>query len=746
MTAPTPPAGNSRWNLVLLALLGTGLTVAAAGILFSTFMVYDDEGYVLLSLRNAAEHGALYREVYTQYGPFPFVLYQGLHVLGLPFTHHAGRLVTLAAWAGTAWLCSLLVWTATRSFLLRLATLPAAFVFLWIMANEPNHPGGLIALGTALLAVLGWHWLESGRETPWAAATGAGIALLALTKVNLGAFAAFSAVTWLLLFHRDDRLRRWAPALVALAGVALPLLLMRPLLDRPAMLSFAFTFAGSAVAVTLAAAAGATGRTGHRSLPVALLAGGLAAAAILAVPLLRGTGPQDLLQGIVLGPLRHPVSFALGFPWPRALHALTLLSVVAAGSALLLRRRGRGRWDVLIALGRLAAATALAVILARYPEARPEITAFPWLFPLLWLFAWPLSGESPGRTAARSWVVLLLLGQSLHAFPVPGSQIAWGTLLAVPVAALGAWEAATWLADRFVPAATNRRRLALAAASTLVVFSAITTARFAQVARRYPDGESLGLPGAELIRLPAPITAELRFVSQNAVAHADVLFSLPGMFSFNLWSGVPTPTLANVTHWFSLLDPGRQDAIRQALDDHPRAVLVTSPGQLEFLANRDIPVQGPLVDHLTRHFAVVVGTQDLAFLVRKDRLIRPFLLGERLTLATDAAVPAGTPRSLLSLTLLPRPGRSLAAVEITSSDPNRPLRLDATNARLELTPVSPQGEPRGPARAAPWSTPLTGPVQLSVYHDQDQLASMTSGAVITLRDPQGAEIGLALLR
>ena len=68
--------------------------------LFSTFMLYDDEGYVLLSLRNFSEHGHLYGGVYTQYGPLPYVLYDLLHRLGLPFTHTAGRCLTLAAWSG----------------------------------------------------------------------------------------------------------------------------------------------------------------------------------------------------------------------------------------------------------------------------------------------------------------------------------------------------------------------------------------------------------------------------------------------------------------------------------------------------------------------------------------------------------------------------------------------------------------------------------------------------------------------
>jgi hypothetical protein len=731
---------------LLLALLGSGLTVAAAGVLFSTLMGYDDEGYVLLSLRNAAEHGGLYRDVYTQYGPFPFVLYQGLHLLGLPFTHHAGRFVTLAVWAGTAWTCALLVWTATRSLLLRLATLPGTFVLLWIMANEPTHPGGLIALVTAVLALLGWRWLEQGRELRWAAATGAGIALLALTKVNIGVFAAFSGMAWWLLFHRDARIRRWAPLLVALAGAILPLLLMRPLLSRPDMREFALTFAASAVSVAFAGAAGATGRTGSRSLAVATLAGALVAGGILVAALLRGTGPRDLLHGIILGPLRHPVIFSLGFPWPGALQVISALSVSAAAGARILRHRGNDAADVLIAIGRIGAAGALELALIRYPGQRPEIMAFPWIFPLLWLFAWPLSGESPGRIAARVWVVLLLLGQSLHAFPVAGSQLSWGIVLAVPLAALGAWEAGMWLANRFAPSPRTYRRLFLAAASGVILLSTVISVRFCKVASRYPEGQSLGLRGAGMIRVPDHTGALIRSICQNAVAHGDVLFSLPGMLSYNLWTGLPTPTLANTTHWFSLLDSRQQEEIRQVLESHPRATIITNPDNLRFLDGKGISVQGPLTDYIRSNFEKVLGTDQLAFLVRRGRLIRPFLLGERLTLAPDAQVPAVTPRTLLTLILFSVPGSTLASLEIPSVVPGQVLRLDGSNALLEVTPVSREGEPVGPARPTPWPAPLGGPVQLSIYYDQDRLPPVNSGSVILLRDPQGQEIGLGLLR
>jgi len=77
----------SRLRWAPLALLGAILVVAGATQLFSTFMVYDDEGYVLFSLKTFAEGGGLYERVYSQYGPFFFLLNQGLHFAGLQFTN-----------------------------------------------------------------------------------------------------------------------------------------------------------------------------------------------------------------------------------------------------------------------------------------------------------------------------------------------------------------------------------------------------------------------------------------------------------------------------------------------------------------------------------------------------------------------------------------------------------------------------------------------------------------------------------
>lgn len=746
MTAPAKESP-AAWPARLVAAVVTALlTVAAALVMFSTFMFYDDEGYVLLSLRNFATHGGLYRDVYSQYGPAPFVFYAGLQSLGVPLTHNVGRLITLLAWAGTAWGCGLLVAQVTRHLATRVATITAVFVYLWVMASEPTHPGGLIVLLTTLLAVLGCRWIERDQSITWARAVAAGVALLLLTKINIGVFAAFSACAWLLLFHQTAWVRRWAPLVVAIVGVALPLALMRPLLGADWVQDFAVTFAGSAIALTLTAGLGATGRVGWRALGAAVVVAGITGAVILGVVAWRGTGARDLLEGLLLGPLKQPVNFSLRYVWPAGIQLITAVSTAGCLAAWFLRRRRVAAVDTVVAGLRLVATIGLAVNVARYPMVRPDYFAFGWALPCLWLFVWPLAGGSHAQTAARAWLAFLLLGQSLHAFPVPGSQIAWGTVLVVPLAAIGAWEAVNWLAAHH---GRNRAALlrpaALAASAGLAAFVAFTGWNFTQVATRYGDGQNLEMPGAERIRLPDNSAALFRLLTQNAVAYGDLLFSLPGTFSFNIWTELPAPTLANVTHWFSLLDAGKQQAIIRQLEAHPRACVIVQPGHVRFLAERNLAPKGPLYDFIQREYEPAFAFDDVEFRVRRGRQIRPFLVAEMLTLAPAANAAPGAATTLLRFTFFPLPGRPVASLEISSPVTGKPTVLHRGNARLEVTPVNIRGEATGPAHATPWPAKLSGPSELSVYYDREKFSPAGQGATIILRDADGQEIGLARL-
>lgn len=731
-------------EVAVLGLTASFLLIAAAGVMFSVFMFYDDEGYVLNSYRAFLERGALYREVYTQYGPFPFIFYQLLDALGIPLTHTAGRVVTLAIWAGTALGCAALVRQASRSLPLQLAVLAGTFVYLWILASEPSHPGGLIVALIVGLAVFGAREITAQRIRSWAIASGVATALAILTKINVGGFLGCSVVAWWALHHIDPRVRRLAQWILPVGAVILPLALMRPLLGTPWVQNFAAVFAASAVAVILTIARTAPPRSGWAHAGWAALAGLITAMAVLTVVLVRGSTIGDLLEGILLGPLRHPVAFSLRYIWPPGIVVVAAGSLLLAGLARLLRPRCPRAVDTTIASLRLTAALALAWNIARYPMVSPDYATFGWVMPCLWLFLWPLSDSNLEQRPVRAWVGLLLLGQCLHVFPVPGSQIAWGTVLAVPAAALGAWEAVAWLLHQGRP--LNSIRLQFAGRLVLLLFVGVVSWKFMRVAVRYNADDDLRLPGAESLRLPAAFSAALRVLVVNAEAHADVLFSFPGMFSFNLWSGVPTPTGSNVTHWFSLLNPEQQKAIIRSLESSPRACVIVHREHIRFLTSRGLTPSGSLRDYIEDKFVTAFTVDDYEFRVHRGRSIALFMVAEILTKTAAASVME--PDTLLQLPVLLPNGSAVASVEIVNEEGRESpsLHLNPSNTRIEATPLTPPGTPAAPSAGQTWPYIVNQPTLLSFYYHRGDKPTPRAGAVLVLRDGAGNTITTGRLR
>jgi hypothetical protein len=733
-------AGGSWAQTLILAVVAAALTFAAALVMFSAFMYYDDEGYVLISLRNFVAHGGLYRDVYSQYGPFPFVFYYGLDALGFPLTHVGGRVVTLAAWAGCAVGAAALVQVATRHFILSLAVLIGVFPYLWIMVSEPSHPGGLIAVATAIAAAFGYRFILLGRPRAWALLTGAIAAALALTKINVGGFVVLSALSWIGLHQENPRGRRWAPVLIGIGSMVVPLVLMRPMLGIEWVQVFVLVFACAGLAAAFTAPADTAPGAGAPTLGWCIVGGLGMTAVVLGVVFARGTSPHDLINGVLIAPLKHPTAYNLRYTWAAGTAAFAIGSLVVCGLALLLRRRGVAVVEYAVAVLRLGAAVGVGYAVLRYPDSSPAHLVFGYGAPSLWLFLWPLPGELPRARAARTWLGLLWLGQFLHAFPVAGSQVSWGTFLAVPLAAVGASEALVWLAGQAAFPAHARRTATLTLRGALVLLAVSCSWRFAGVAARYRQGSDLALPGAEILRLPTEATALFRLLSLNATVHGDMLFTEPGMFSFNFWSQLPTPTLANVTHWFSLLDASQQAAIIRALEAHPRACIIRQRDHMNYLAKRNFAPAGALHDYLAHNFSPAFILDDFEFCVRNGRTIAPLFLGEMLVLG-DAPAAENT---ALKLRLLLPPGQAVQRIELSS--PRRPddghLNFDATNSRLEIIPA----DAGGPAQAAAWPLRLTESATVLVHFNRFTQPRPVAGGLITLRGADGAEIALARLK
>src|SRR5262245_26677896 len=87
--------------------------------MFSTFAVHDDEGYMLISLRDFFRGHALYDQVYSCYQPFFYVFdWLVFKLSGATICHDSVRLLTIALWLLGASLNALMVYRLTSQGLL----------------------------------------------------------------------------------------------------------------------------------------------------------------------------------------------------------------------------------------------------------------------------------------------------------------------------------------------------------------------------------------------------------------------------------------------------------------------------------------------------------------------------------------------------------------------------------------------------------------------------------------------------
>jgi hypothetical protein len=232
--------------------------------------------------------------------------------------------------------------------------------------------------------------------------------------------------------------------------------------------------------------------------------------------------------------------------------------------------------------------------------------------------------------------------------------------------------------------------------------------------QRWRTSLPLELRGAEFIHPPENLRYALRILTTNAQLHADVLFSQPGMYSFNLWSGLPTPTLRNATHWFWLLSAREQQAIIDRLAAAPRPAIITFRGNDSFLTDTlQMRLAGPLIDHVATHYRPLFALAGYEFLVPRDRQVQPFLIAENFAHQPENA--PGEAR-MIAVNVVAEAKINRVEVRHVSSITRSYLVLDATNCRVTAEPINSQGQPTGAAQAMTWPLPLAGLYRLRLHH------------------------------
>jgi hypothetical protein len=640
LSGTSPPADSSSPRpqvprpLVTLSL-GYILLWAVTGLVayldvFSTFWQYDDEGFMMLTVKHFLDGYPLYNEIWTHYGPFYYLYKWVVHgVATVPLTNDGVRFVSIVMWLATASACSLVIFALSRSLSMTLLT----YVMVFVHLRPPfiYEPGHAQELGVALIALslLVSVLAKKGKFNAMSAALGAACAALVLTKINVGVFLMVAVALAGSLVIERGWLR--VVALAAPAGaLALPWGLMRARLSQPHPAPtyyyyyYCLIVSLSLVSLLLIAFRRRETLIGTRHCLVFLVSFTVVAGSICAFVFLKGTSMQGIVKGLILAPNRLALMFARYHQFiHRSGVAWALISIFLAGGYRLARRTAdpdATSLTHLVALTKLALGGAIVFWSMQFILRSQYSLYMNYAMPVLWIALLPgVHGEHPARSYfPRLVLVCVAVLQTLQAYPVEGSQQAVGTVAIVLIGVLCIADGLEWL--RMLMSQVTRGR-ALWRAATLAallpaVYSAFLHASLAYTT--YKNTVPLGFPGAERVRTIPERAETYRLLVDALRTSSDTFLCTIGFNSLYFWTGKPAPNRKVITHDLRLFTDQEQHLMVRSLLDHPNAVVIDHPG---FFGPRDPSI--PLLQDIDREFKSWTHIGQFTLMIRKGRLSLP---------------------------------------------------------------------------------------------------------------------------
>jgi len=546
MNGPTPGAIDNRKfrrsmfqrRVIKLMLFLFALIFVSFPIVMSTLAPYDDEGYVMMTLRTFIDGEPLYNSTHTQYGPAYYFLSGSLHsVLGLPLNQDWVRLKTIVFWCISTVLCYAVLRRLSVAEPLRTITALLFHVHLNKLSLEPGHPQEWILV----LSMLTIWFVTGASRGRWAMAAGC-VALIGMIKLNCGAVMAIPLILEAFVASRDKSSSPIGNCNKPRFGI---------LSRRPALIAVLFT--GSFVALVISCLA-----------------------------LLTGTGLRDLLWGLVGQHRRFTTEFYHSIPLNRF---AILLAVAAVISCLPVFQKYKNR--VFLVIGIVAYAGAVLAILSDfwYPlthglESRGAaswlVLAGPAMLPLLWVrtrkhFPSPLV-----------FLISLVCLAPAIAYPTPGTQLSLATAFAWIPMAICLQQSILALSPTVAPRALVRS----AGIVTLLILAMSVIPWF-----RWATNEPLIGEGVRLMRLDPPLAKK-----ENAVTQA-ILDTNSGYLTFDghnhnrfyFRTGLRPLTSANPTFWPRMLTDAEQSRLIERIREC-NSMCVVIPSESDALAAGHAPL------------------------------------------------------------------------------------------------------------------------------------------------------------
>ncbi len=538
---------NVRFGLVAV-VCGLVALLAVCSLVFTGRPSFDDEGYVLVSLRGWMSGHALYDDVFTQYGPGFFVLIGGpLRLLGITtISIEAARVITAVLTLITG---ASLGFVAARISGSRYAGLFAGIAVSLCSAvgyEAPLHPTHVVqaVMGCTVAAVV---LLEERWDSRVAGiAVGVGTALCLLVKVNAGGILLVAVAVGMGLTSRS---RAPSMRLLVPVGVLAVVAVIGARSDYPSMFLVLLIAAGLVVVF----GASGTGPVGALRPTVATVAAGVTGIAIVVVALATGTSASMLFRGTVVDATRLADAFTLSFEGGR--YTLIPLLVIAAAAWFVKRDTSRATTGgVLIALGACAAGVA-------YNQRFMGGTAHGMNTLVLGAaVSWIIVRDAERRlTSSRLVIAALALLLPLIAYPVAGGQRQAASILFPVIGAIAVVDGGRRLVDAGVIQFERLVPVLFSAAALLVGSVVIIRAQKSRA-------DSVPIPFAGNLARTTERDAKDIVGVVAALEQCGTFYSLPGLNSFYLLANKQPPTWQNAGAWTNLFDADRQSVAVRDLE------------------------------------------------------------------------------------------------------------------------------------------------------------------------------------
>jgi hypothetical protein len=616
---------------VYLALL-VGCTLSAYWAVFSIFAPYDDAGLFEYTLQLFVDGHSLYNHVFTYFGPFYYVLWGALFkVVGGSITTDRGAVIQVALWVGASFGVGISIHRLTQRFALGVIAMATTFGLLWTLVSEPMQPDSLVcALMVALLLTMAFGMPRRPRAA--CALGGALCCAVLLTKINVGAYAlasvGFAAAMTIPALARHRLVR--AVAILVFVGIG-PGVMSTLIAQQWTQYAIALTLA-STVSLVLVTEPQVVSDPGEGNEPTRWLAWfgtGFAAlfVVVFGVIFALGSTPSAVWHSIIVIASRQ--SSFLTEPLNIADDAITW-SIVLVGVAWGVGRARRDRSAPAPSWlgGTLRLLVGVAVLFSLVQESPFDVPGpvFALAMPLAWVAAIPPTFVVPStrERIVRLVIPALAIYDALLAFPVAGTQVNTGSVLFVACGAIclsdGWSELVAWAGNREAATHPFVRNLGPTIGAVMAALAAVTV--FEQVLQTtqshnapYRDGVALRAAGGDHLHLPAGTAASLNVIVADATANCKTLWSLPGMYSFNLWTELPTPTTytGGDEYWLALSQAQQRQTLAAARKSN-KLCLVLDTTQLADYGGASSTI--PLISFMDYDFHILVIDSPYVLLAR----------------------------------------------------------------------------------------------------------------------------------